>query len=66
MHLPSLSISRSGTNFKLSWVASAGVFQLQQRSNLTTAPWTVATNSTLVTNGQLGRVIVILFEMIGN
>jgi hypothetical protein len=50
--LPSLIIVPSGTNLTLSWSSSAGLFQLQQRSNLTTAAWTDATNSVSTTNGQ--------------
>jgi hypothetical protein len=50
--LPSLTVVPSGTNLTISWSSSAGLFQLQQRSNLTAAAWTDATNSVSSTNGQ--------------
>jgi hypothetical protein len=50
--LPSLSIVPSGTNLTLTWPSGTGLFQLQQRSNLTTAACTDATNSVSTTNGQ--------------
>jgi hypothetical protein len=50
--LPSLNIVASGTNLTLSWSIAAGLFQLQQRSNLTAAAWTDVTNAPSIANGQ--------------
>ena len=55
---PSLNIAKSGGSYKISWLASATNFVLQQNSNLATTNW--STNSLAISNDGTNKSVTII------